>query len=106
MLVAGEESLSTWPRAAAAAQQSSESERARREREREEGWLERDPAADGRGSIDGGKKKRTGFLWAVFSVSLKKISVFFFLSLPFKFLLFLLVSLFIYLFSSLDIING
>ena len=82
MLVAGEEtneSLSTWPRAAAA-QQSSEREGSERERETERGGKRH--AVDGRGSrlcIDGGKK-RTGFLWAVFSVSLR-ISFFFFLSL-------------------------
>jgi len=71
VLVAGgeretKESLSTWARAEAA-QQSSGSERVARERQKE--GRRRRPA-DGRqrteGEADGGKKKRTGFLWAVF----------------------------------------
>jgi len=52
VLVAGEEtneSLSNWPRAAAA-QQSSESERVASERERQRGGKRDADAADGRGS--------------------------------------------------------
>ena len=87
MLVAGEEtneSLSTWPRAAAA-QQSSESERVARERETERGG-KRD-AADGRRMQVMHRRRKPknarAFLWAVFPVSLKiyVFSLFFFHSL-------------------------
>jgi len=85
VLFAGEEtneSLSTRPRAAAAAQQSSGSERVARERER---GGKRD-AADGRGmqvyaSTAGEKKNARASCGPFFSVSLKISVFFFFLSL-------------------------
>ena len=81
MLVAGEEtkeSLSTWPRAAAA-QQSSESERVARERD-----AGGKKVGSGRREADGGKKTH-GLLVGRFSVSLK-ICVFFYFSFsPFYF---------------------
>ena len=117
MLVAGEEtneSLSTWPRAAAA-QQSSESERGSSERENEEG---REPERE-RGLEEGGGMQRTeggnagyastaekkthGLLVGRFPGFFENLCFFLiFLSLPFNFL-FLLIS---YLFSLLDTING
>ena len=51
------------------------------------------------------EKKRTGFLWAVFSVSLK-ISVFYFIFISLSFNFFIILVDFMYLFSSLDTING
>jgi hypothetical protein len=58
VLVAGEEakeSLSTWPRAAAAAQQSSGRERVARERQKEGGRKEE--GSGQRKHVDGGQKK-------------------------------------------------
>jgi hypothetical protein len=91
VLVAGEEtkeSLSTWPRAAAA-QQSSESERVARERD-----AGGKKVGSGRREADGGKKTH-GLLVGRFSVSLKicVFFLFFFFSLLF-FLFFLSRSIF------------